>query len=132
MKLFGYYKTFAGAAVILFLSIYPFKPETGQGFLDIPQLDKAIHFLLYCLFSLVLCIDLSDKTKKPRKFKIFTVFSVSFLLGVLLELIQHYFIPERSGSIYDVLANTTGCILGLFLFYKVPIFLKFHQRFESL
>ncbi len=129
MKHFSYYKTLAVAAVIIFLSSYPFKPDTGRGFLDIPQLDKAIHFFLYSIFSLVLCIDLSVKTKTPRKYKIFTVFLISFFLGVLMELIQHYFIPQRSGSIYDVLANTTGSILGLFLFYKLPIFLKFHQRF---
>jgi len=129
MKLFSYYKTLAVAALIIFLSTYPFKPETGNGFLDIPQLDKGIHFFFYFLFSLVLLTELSVKTKTPRKYKIFTVFVVSFLLGVLMELIQHYFIPERSGSRFDVLANTVGCVFGIFLFYKLPIFLKFHQRF---
>ena len=41
------------------------------------------------------------------------LFSVSF--GTIMEVIQH-FLPWRSGSIYDFIANTLGVIIAIILF----------------
>jgi glycopeptide antibiotics resistance protein len=36
-------------------------------------------------------------------------------LSVCIELTQHYFIPERLGSIADVVSNTVGALIGVLL-----------------
>jgi glycopeptide antibiotics resistance protein len=36
--------------------------------------------------------------------------------GGSLEIMQYYIFSERSGDILDFIANSTGCLIGLFLF----------------
>jgi VanZ family protein len=44
-----------------------------------------------------------------------------FLYGIVMELIQKYFIPNRSFDIGDILADGAGSALGLLLAARVYI-----------
>jgi VanZ family protein len=131
MKIFKFYKTILCFFIIVFLSIYPFKLDSEINLIPIPHFDKIVHFLFYFAFSLLFIFDLTVKPeiKKPRNILIFSVFTISFVIGAMLELVQYLFIPQRSGSFVDLSANLTGSCFGILVFYKCPKCVKFLQRF---
>ena len=96
----------------IWLTVISLMPLDG---LDLPSFsyaDKIVHFLLYfflSLFWLLAC------PKLWRKYVFFIIFVV--LWGVGIEFIQEYFIPTRSGDIFDALANTLGALTALYIFH---------------
>ena len=91
--------------------------------IEIPNVDKAIHVLLYIPLGFLLSL-----------LKIFSGFFLNFFLslgfgslyGAMLELVQH-FIPGRTSSWGDEIANILGVGIGLglgilveFLTYRKP------------
>ncbi|KHT64197.1 hypothetical protein RJ45_07970 [Photobacterium gaetbulicola] len=69
-------------------------------------LDKILHLLAYAIFAIQGCLQLKD-LKHLRGLCIAIA-----LYGILLEFIQHAFIPDRMGSIDDAVANIAGVIIG--------------------
>ena len=77
--------------------------------IEIPNLDKAIHILLYIPLGFLLSL-----------LKIFSGFFLNFFLtlgfgslyGAILELLQH-FVPGRTPSWGDEIANVLGVGIGL-------------------
>lgn len=80
---------------------------------DVPSADKIVHTIMYFGITLILMLNQTRYLREviSRKQMWFTfLFSVSF--GTLMEVIQH-FLPWRSGSIYDFIANTIGVIIAI-------------------
>ncbi len=74
--------------------------------------DKIVHFFLY--FYLVL---LWLRAYPGLRLKKLPLFIFAILLGIIIEFLQEYLIPTRSGDVFDALANTLGALSGL-VFYK--------------
>lgn len=77
--------------------------------------DKVGHFIAY--FTLMFIMGLAFW---KRKKELLTVFFISAAYGVLMEIGQ-YFVPGRSFSFLDMLANASGALLAtgfLLLFGK--------------
>lgn len=80
---------------------------------DVPSADKIVHTIMYFGITLILMLNQTHYLREviSRKQMWFAfLFSVSF--GTLMEVIQH-FLPWRSGSIYDFIANTIGVIIAI-------------------
>lgn len=80
---------------------------------DVPSADKIVHTIMYFGITLILMLNQTRYLREviSRKQMWFAfLFSVSF--GTLMEIIQH-FLPWRSGSIYDFIANTIGVIIAI-------------------
>ena len=80
---------------------------------DVPSADKIVHTIMYFGITLILMLNQTRYLREviSHKQMWFTfLFSVSF--GTLMEVIQH-FLPWRSGSIYDFIANTIGVIIAI-------------------
>jgi VanZ family protein len=83
--------------------------------IEIPNLDKVIHFLFYIPLGFLLSL-----------LKIFSGFFLNFFLplgfgslyGAILELLQH-FVPGRTSSWGDEFANVLGVGIGLGLGFLV-------------
>ncbi len=83
--------------------------------IEIPNLDKVIHVLLYIPLGFLLSF-----------LKIFSGFFLNFFLplgfgslyGAILELLQH-FVPGRTLSLGDEIANILGVGIGLGLGFLV-------------
>lgn len=45
--------------------------------------------------------------------------SVAFIMGLIMELMQHYFIKNRYFESLDLIANGFGCIFGGVIFFKL-------------
>lgn len=72
---------------------------------EIPNGDKVSHFVAYGLLAW-LAANL-NQTK-------IRVWLAASLMGIAIECVQ-YFLPWRSFELMDMLANSTGALLGILL-----------------
>lgn len=81
-------------------------------------LDKWIHVFLFFVLVLLWCsIYKNEDRQKVRRF--FTAITVlSIVYGIVMEIVQHYFIPFRSFDIVDMIADSAGAVAGYFIAIK--------------
>jgi VanZ family protein len=92
--------------VVTTLSLLP--SET----MELPTNDKIGHFLAYAVLSLNL--ELLTKANK----ELIWLIPVIILYGIMIEFIQGT-IPGRESSFLDILANSTGVLIGTTLFFVI-------------
>jgi VanZ family protein len=100
----------AWGVIILLLTLAP-----GKTLPNVPifGIDKIVHFII---FGLLLFLSLySNKNRYNRKIALSSLI-ICIGYGIIIEFIQEY-IPGRSFSIYDILANSIGVGLG-YLFFQ--------------
>ena len=93
------------AAYAWLLTAVSLTPSTGGG---LPLWDKSMHATFYIIFVLLG----SQLVRTPRQF--YLVALAIFAYSGLMEIGQ-YFVPGRSMSALDLLANGIGVGLGLVL-----------------
>ncbi len=87
-----------------------YAPQEAGPNVGIPQVDKVAHFFL---FGAVAFLGL--KVGVPAR----------WLLGALVanaivsELVQHFFLPQRDGDVFDALADIAGVAFGAWLAVRV-------------
>jgi len=118
-----YWKTIVWSFVILFLSNMPGGSIHRVSFIEIPHLDKFVHFSMYFILTTLFYSDTFKKAKIENKKTIFYIIIVSIFYGVLMELFQKYFADHRSADIFDALANTIG-VFSAILFLKIRLYKK--------
>jgi VanZ family protein len=77
-------------------------------------LDKWIHVFLFMILVILWSMAYSHKKNKlgnNRKI-FFQIMIVGCLYGILMELVQKYFIPFRSFDFGDIIADAIGCVAG--------------------
>jgi VanZ family protein len=80
---------------------------------DVPSADKIVHTIMYFGITLILMLNQTSYLhKKITKRQLYFAFLFSVGFGTSMEIIQH-FLPWRSGSIYDFIANTLGVLLAI-------------------
>lgn len=84
--------------------------------IPIPNKDKVVHVVLYFGF-VVLWSFYKNKSNYTKKTGI-TILFIAIVYGILMEMAQ-YFTATRSPDFIDVLANSFGAFLGLFLSNKI-------------
>lgn len=81
----------------------------------IPQFDKLVHIGLFT----ALCLSISypirysnqDKTRQRQYLLLIALGGIVY--GTVMELVQKYWVTGRSFEIYDILADSMGCLLAL-------------------
>lgn len=104
---------------LLFISVLFFLPGSdlpSAGLFSLPYLDKCIHFGFFG----VLLFSWRFYFGSERRFY-WLLLVLAFLYGMLVEVIQHYFIPNRSFDLLDVLADMLGAGFGLWVWSRLPI-----------
>lgn len=100
-------------AIITFLSLSSFE-DLDTGGLNIPHLDKVVHFIFYFVAAILGSLFLKENSKgllNPLKAALLaTIFAVIY--GIVIEVIQSVFTQNRSGELFDVLANSLGAFCG--------------------
>lgn len=90
---------------------------TGISKIDIPNLDKAVHFTFY-LVAVVLALffirEISNGHFPLGKALWFAVVGAIFF-GIIIEVIQYAFTLDREGDLFDALANSLGAVVGSLL-----------------
>ncbi|MEO8583478.1 MAG: VanZ family protein [Flavitalea sp.] len=100
--------------LIIFLLCLPGSLVPGTGIFSLPNLDKFVHIFLFGMNVLFWGWHYGASTPSSNKLKkIFLVSIVStIILGITLEYVQLYFIPNRSFDTGDILADITGSVIA--------------------
>lgn len=101
--------------IILFFS---FKAPNISSKYIFPHQDKVVHFMFYFVFVFLWYRFLFFKRIIGIKV-LLIVAIIAFLLGVSVEVLQGTLTLDRYADIYDVLANTTGILVGILFNLKL-------------
>lgn len=107
---------------ILLLSIYPgnYLPRIPD-FYQLFKPDKIVHLILYGVLSFLLLQSMQKQYGYAflRYSGTIIALALSVLHGSLMEYLQYSLNLNRSGNIYDFIANTIGCFIGFAVFYLI-------------
>lgn len=80
-------------------------------------LDKAVHFFMFGLLMFMLLHEIkrSQQVTQPGLKSVLWAFILSAGLGLIIEILQLY-VPGRSFSASDILADTLGVVSGYLIF----------------
>lgn len=111
-------------ALIFGLCCMPGRYIPTTNWLELLSFDKLVHasifFGLICLWLVYLF-----KINKVSFLTVFLVLLFCILYGGLLEIMQATVFSQRSADWLDFVANSLGCLVGLFFFYKKKDWLNF-------
>ena len=75
--------------------------------------DKWIHIFIFFVLVVAGCRAFREKVQVTPSKNIFLQIAVfSLLYGIVMEVVQHYFVPFRGFEIGDIVADGLGCIGG--------------------
>jgi len=99
----------------LWLTAVSLTPLKGIELPSFHMADKIVHFFLYFFFVMVWL-----KASSYFSHHLIYLLVIAVIWGILIEFLQEYFIPTRSGDVYDALANTLGALTaaGFYRYYK--------------
>jgi VanZ family protein len=100
-------------AIIAYLSFIPLDH------LKLPKalsLDKIFHLGVYAVLVLLFAFPL-----KPFSREFYWSIGFTIFFGLGIEFVQHYLIPNRTGDVFDVLANLLGVAIGVLLLKRLKI-----------
>ena len=102
--------------LITVLSLLSF-PDDPDGGLNIPHMDKAVHFIFYFVMAILGGLYLREASKKTISLPKGLIMSLLFavIYGMIIEVIQSTLTDYRSGELEDILANSLGAIAGVLL-----------------
>jgi len=95
--------------LVAFLSLASLR---GVASINISNSDKIGHTIAYFTLSLSWFYVFKDNSKK----RIITLFLL-IIYGIVLEILQGTLTTYRTADFYDFIANTTGVLLAVFVFY---------------
>ena len=113
MRISIFIKPFIWLALICYGLFLPAKDLPGKPLLEIPHIDKIVHFGLFFVF----CLLLFHPFKKLVTRYLFWAPFTAILLSGFLESIQHIISSTRSSNIYDFMANVSGIIASILFFH---------------
>lgn len=118
-RIFSYkFFPFAFTIFTIFLLCIPGSMVPGEGIFDLENLDKIVHIVLFGMNVLFWGwhYQTSYENGQKRQWLIAGAVIIMSLLGVVMEYVQLYFIPNRSFDSWDIVADVVGSVLaGLWL-----------------
>ena len=120
MKLFRFWKSACWFILILIVTFLP--GSSGKRIKLFVHADKLIHLFLFLIFSLLLFFDARKffQTSSIKKNIAIALTLTGVAVGLFTELVQHFFIVDRSGTIGDLIADVSGILIG-FGIYKIIV-----------
>lgn len=109
------------AIFILILCSIPGNQFNKVKIIDIPHLDKFVHFFFYFVFTLLL-ISENNKQRYYRKVTVDFILiaaTISLSYGAFIEIFQKVIIINRGADIWDMVANTFGFLAAVISYRQV-------------
>jgi len=105
------------AVLILVLLLMPGSAVPAGKWLAKFHVDKLVHAFLFGVFFVLLVHGFRRQTRVPdlRIHAILSAMCIAVAYGVFTELLQELTDGSRRGDMMDMLANTVGCVVALFL-----------------
>ena len=103
---------------IFFLCLMSTEDLPSIDYLQLLSFDKLVHAILFGLLSLSLLVTFrrQNKVNYIRKKAILIAVLFSLIYGLILEIVQYSLVEDRTGEVYDIVANMLGCALGIVFF----------------
>ncbi len=100
---------------------------------NIPNFDKFVHFTLYSILFTAWSVDYYKQTLEFNKKQFIIIIITSISYGIVMEIVQKVVVQNRSGDIFDAMANTIGVLVAFLLFryfhqYRKTILKIFAKR----
>jgi VanZ family protein len=100
--------------VITILLIIPGSAFPSENWMSRISLDKWVHIFLFALLVILWTKGLWKNyifRVSYRKLIIY-IGLIAIVYGIVMEIIQHYFIPNRSFELNDIFADAAGALVG--------------------
>lgn len=103
--------------VLLFvITLFPINMFRGSGeswlnFLAFSHSDKLIHFMLFLVMTVLLAMSYHFNQR-------FRYFAIPVMIGITIELLQHFVNTGRTFDIWDIVANASGTATAIILFIR--------------
>lgn len=115
-KIFRYKATALGWFLLMsFLFVIPGSALPNEGWFYRLHPDKWVHV---GLFAVLIFLWRSAFDWKSNSYNFILLLSAAFY-GLLVEVVQQQWVPNRSFDVYDVLADMVGSVLGLVVWLRV-------------
>ena len=83
--------------------------------------DKVVHVFMYAGFALATLWGYRKPFKENgetyRRKALWITLGIGIVYGLLTEIMQEKFVPGRTGSVYDWIADIIGCVFGAIIAY---------------
>ena len=107
------------------ISILFFVPSQKLPNITFSGTDKIIHSLVHFVLINLWLFYIYFKNRYTIQAKWILILLLSMLLyGIVIEILQDLFTVSRKADLFDVAANFTGSLLGIFFFKSIKKFLK--------
>src|SRR5438477_10979216 len=103
--------------IIFGLCSMPGKAIPHISWLELLSFDKFVHAGIFFVEQVLLMRAFAHLNKKMFYGVLALLFCMAY--GGSLELMQFYVFSSRSGDVFDFIANSSGALLGFFLFSKI-------------
>ena len=111
------------ALLLLYLSLTNSEKFQRAPLVNIPFMDKIVHFGMYFLMMSVIIIEHRKNLMHSRNLFLLALIPLSY--GILMEILQSTLTITRSGDFYDALADAAGIIVSALLWLMIrPAFKK--------
>lgn len=105
--------TLIWAVIIAILTLSPGRSMPDSPFRNIPYLDKIVHAGIFALLSFLMARGIIKQYSGHKtKYACFAGFTITISYGAAIEYLQKL-VPGRSFELNDLIANTTGALLGI-------------------
>ena len=98
---------------ISFLFVLPGSALPKNDWLSRIWFDKWVHIGLFAGLAVAWSWALALNYKRS----LYVVFGVLAVYGMMVEVVQHFFVPNRSYDIGDWIADLVGSVLGLWFWW---------------
>jgi VanZ family protein len=95
--------------------------------IDIPHLDKAVHFIFYAVACVLGILFLRERSRGKMNFLkgLFAMVIFTVVFGIIIEVLQDTMTASRVLDVYDALANTLGALMaGIVLWMNKSLHVK--------
>lgn len=98
----------------IFLLCIPGSIVPGRGIFGLPNLDKIVHVILFATNVLFWGWHYASANYSLARFRwiIIGATMTMIALGVVMEYVQLYFVPNRSFDGLDIVADVVGSVLA--------------------
>ena len=123
MKITLFTKPFIWLVIICYGIYLPADFIPQRQFMNIPNFDKIIHFILF----FVLCLLMFKPLKRLKTKHYILAPGISLSLAAIIEFTQQWFSSTRQSNLNDFLANVAGIVTSMVIY----IFLISEKKTEK-
>lgn len=110
------------ALIIMYLSMTSSHTFDKVPLINIPNIDKVVHFGMY--FGLMSVIILEYRKTIKSIGNLFLTGLIPLFYGILIEIMQSTLTVTRTGSFYDALADGAGILVSILLWIWIKPLIK--------